>query len=357
MKKKGSSIAGGFLVLLLGIGLLWWNEGNNVSNLRSVSEGLKNYVDVSSTEVDNENEGKLVATSGKITFNLPASDSEFEITSNSAVLMRKAEMYQWQEKCEADDDNNKTCTYEKVWSDVIIDSTMFERAGHDNPTSMLYNSFRFYGSDVKLGAFEMTNNLLDKLSTKKQIVELNEEAAKNHAMVVDKYYYTSVTDGNPDIGDIRISFYENNAEYVSVLAMQSGNHFKEYRTKAGKVFFNLYESEYNGADMFQLITKQNNFSKWVFRFIGVLCVMLGVGSLFSPLQNLTGGIPILGSLVGMATGTISFVLGLAISLLVIAVAWFRFRPFISIILILIVMMLFFLLKNKKKNNFTNVQKQ
>ena len=95
MKKKGGSIAGGFLVLLLGIGLLWWNEGNNVSNLRSVSEGLKNYVDVSSTEVDNENEGKLVATSGKITFNLPASDSEFEITSNSAVLMRKAEMYQW----------------------------------------------------------------------------------------------------------------------------------------------------------------------------------------------------------------------------------------------------------------------
>ena len=65
MKKIGQSFSGviiGFILVVVGIGILWWNEGNNVSNLRSVSEGLKNYVDVSSTEVDNENEGKLVTS-------------------------------------------------------------------------------------------------------------------------------------------------------------------------------------------------------------------------------------------------------------------------------------------------------
>ena len=257
MKKKGSSIGGGLLVFLIGICLLWWNEGNNVKNIKSVNEGLKNYKDVKSTKVDGQNEGKLVATNGKMTFALPASDNEFNINSSSAALSRKVEMYQWDEECETDENDHKTCTYKKVWSDKIIDSSSFEKSGYDNPTSKLYDSERFYGSDVKLGAFELTNNLLDKLSTKKALSQLSEEVANSHNMTIDKTYYTDVKEGNAEIGNIRISFYENDAEYISILAMQSDSHFKVYKTKYGKNFFNLYEDEYNGSDMFKIIAKQN----------------------------------------------------------------------------------------------------
>ena len=349
MKKKSSAIGGGLIVFLIGIMLLWWNEGNNVKNLRSVSEGMKNYKDVKSTKVDSKNDGKLVATSGKITFEIPAEDTEFGVTSKSAVLSRKVEMYQWQEECESNDEDNKTCTYKKVWSDSFIDSSDFEKAGHENPTSMLYDSDKFYGYNIKLGAFEMTSNLLEKLSTKKQIKNLNEEVATSHEMTIDKTYYTNVKDGNAQIGDLRISFYENDAEYVSVLAMQSDNHFKVYKTKKGKDFFNLYEEEYNGADMFQIITKQNNFGKWFMRIVGILLIIAGVGSLFAPLQKIADKVPVLGSLVGMATGTVSFVFGLIISLIVIAIAWFRFRPLLSIALIAVVIGLLYFLKLKSKD--------
>ena len=348
MKDKGKTVGGGLLVFFIGILLLWWNEGNNVRNLRSVSEGLKNYKDVKSTKVDSKNDGKLVATSGKITFESPAVDSEFNITSKSAVLRRSVEMYQWQEKCESDDDNKKTCTYKKVWSDEIIDSSEFEKEGHENPTTKPYDSEKYYGEDIKLGAFEMTKNLLEKLSTKKQIKDLSEEVATSHGMSVDKAYYTNVTEDGPKVGDLRISFYENDSEYVSVLAMQSDSHFKVYKTKKGKNFFNLYEEEYNGSDMFQIISKQNNFGKWALRVVGILCVIMGVGSLFNPLQKLADKVPVLGSIVGVATGTVSFVLGLAISLIVIAIAWFRFRPLISIGLIAIVVGLFIYLKMNGK---------
>ena len=88
--------------------------------------------------------------------------------------------------------------------------------------------------------------------------------------------------------------------------------------------------------MLTIISKQNNFMKWLFRIVGILAVIGGIGSLFSPITNLVGRIPILGGIVNGATGLISFVLGLSISLIVIAIAWFRFRPLLSIILIIIV---------------------
>lgn len=349
MNNKKGAFGGGLAIFLLGICLLWWNEGNAVSNLRSVNEGLKNYKDVKSTKVNPKNDGKLIATSGKITFSSGASDTEFNIESNSAALKRKVEMYQWEEECSSSEDDKKNCTYKKVWSEDIIDSSEFEKEGHDNPSSRLYDSERFYADDVKLGAFELTSNLLDKLSTKKQIKNLSEDSANSHNMHIDKTYYTNVSEEGAKIGDIRISFYENDAEYVSVLAMQSDSHFKIYKTKKGKNFFNLYEEEYNGNDMFQMITKQNNFGKWFMRIVGVLCVIMGVGSLFNPLQKLTDKIPVLGSIVGTATGAVSFVIGLAISLIVIALAWFRFRPILSIVLILIVIGLIAYLKLNPKN--------
>ena len=45
-KNPFSGVIGGIVLLVLGTGLLWWNEGNNVKNLQSVNEGLKNYTDI-----------------------------------------------------------------------------------------------------------------------------------------------------------------------------------------------------------------------------------------------------------------------------------------------------------------------
>ena len=47
---------------------------------------------------DDKYDGKLVATSGKIVVEGTISDDEFGVSSNSASLFRKVEMYQWVEK-------------------------------------------------------------------------------------------------------------------------------------------------------------------------------------------------------------------------------------------------------------------
>ena len=331
--KKGNSIVGGLIILIIGICLLWWNEGNNVKNLQSVKEGMKNYTDISSSTINDKYDGKLVATHGKLVVTGNVSDDEFLVSSNSAALLRKVEMLQWTEDC--DSDNN--CTYKKEWSDTLIDSSNFEKSGYTNPESMPYESQKFLSDSAMIGAFTLPSKLVNSLSTKKKVKDLKAEVATSHNMTLtENNYYTNVKDNAPEVGNIRISFYENNAKVISVLAEQSDDTFKIYKTKKGKDLFRIFEDNYDGADMLAIIAKQNNFTKWLFRIIGILAIMLGISSLFTPLTSLADKIPILGNIVNGATGLVSFILGLAISLIVIAVAWFRFRPLLSIILAIIV---------------------
>ena len=49
MKRVGNAfkgILGGFVIILIGIVLLWWNEGNNVRNLKTTAEMDKVVIDV-----------------------------------------------------------------------------------------------------------------------------------------------------------------------------------------------------------------------------------------------------------------------------------------------------------------------
>jgi len=351
--KKENSILGGIIILILGICLLWWNEGNNVKNIQTVNEGLKNYVDIKSDKIDSKYDGKLVATNGKLIVNGEVSDAEFNVSSNSAALYRKVEMYQWTEDCDAD--NN--CTYNKEWKEELIDSSNFKEGGHSNLTVKLYESEKFTNNEVMLGAFILPDRLLNQLSTKHKINELSEEVATNHNLTITNNYYTNVIDNKPEVGNIRISFYDNNAKVVSVLAEQSDDTFKVYKTKKGKDLFRIYEDNYDGNDILQIISKQNNFMKWLWRLVGFILTTLGISSMFNPLTMLMNKIPILGGIVNTATGLVSFVLGAAISLIVIAIAWFRFRPILSIILIIIVVALILLLKWYSKDNAKQDKKE
>ena len=348
--KKSNSIVGGIIILLVGIGLLWWNEGNNVRNIQTVNEGLKNYTDIKNSEIDDKYDGKLVATSGNLAVTGEIADDEFGVTSQSAALYRQVEMYQWEEDCDSDDN----CTYTKKWSDELIDSSNFQKSGYDNPDTKLYESEKITSNNVMLGAFTLPDNLIKQLSTDKKIKNLKEDVATSHSMTLTpNNYYTNVVDNKAEIGNIRISFYENDSNVVSVLAEQSNDTFKTYKTKKGKDLFRIYEDNYDGNDMLMMIAKQNKFTKWLFRFIGIIFIMSGIGSMFSPLTNIMDKIPVLGNIVNGATSLVSFILGLALSLIVIAIAWFRFRPILSIILILIVIGLIIGLKVYSKNKPVN----
>ncbi|MBQ7585817.1 MAG: hypothetical protein IJU40_06180, partial [Desulfovibrionaceae bacterium] len=58
----------------------------------------------------------------------------------------------------------------------------------------------------------------------------------------------------------------------------------------------------------------------------------GFACVLAPFKVIASVIPLLGSLVGAGTGLASFLLGLAWSLIIIAIAWIRFRPTVGALL-------------------------
>ena len=352
--KKGGGILGGLILLLVGIGILWYNEGRTVATQSTINEAKKNYTDVSSKKIDEKYDGKLIATKGKIDLSEASTptDSTFGISAKAAKLVRTVEVYQWKENCETDDNDQKNCTYEKVWEDRLIDSSDFEKSGHDNPTTVPYESETYIADNVKLGAFTLPEELIKSLSTNKtkSNSNLTEEYTKPvEGITVSNNYLTNVKDNSPEIGNIRISFSYLTEENVSVMAVQNGDTFEAFTSKKGKDVYKILKGNYTGAQILANMAKTNKTLKWILRIVGILITISAFSSMFSFITNLTDRIPILGKIVSGATGLISAILGFSLSLIVIAIAWFRYRPLLSIILLVVVIGLVVFLKVYQKN--------
>ena len=190
-KKSGGGIIFGFILFIAGVGLLWWNEGRTVKTASAIKEANDLVVDISSSEINSEFEGKVVNTNGEAIYN-DVNDPDFDIELNALVLNRVVEMYQWSEDC--DDDN--VCTYTKKWDSNLISSASFQ-SGHTNPDNMPYDSKTYYAENVNLGAFIIPTDFLIKKILPPMNLAMNKCAI--HFMI------------NIDYISIRIScfFYEN----------------------------------------------------------------------------------------------------------------------------------------------------
>ena len=98
-----SSLGGiiiGIILILVSLGVLWWNEGRAVKTARSLEEGGGAVVSVAADKVDAQNEGKLVHLTGLATTDEILADPVFGISDKAIRLDRDVEMYQWHEKRE-----------------------------------------------------------------------------------------------------------------------------------------------------------------------------------------------------------------------------------------------------------------
>lgn len=348
--KKGGSILGGLIFILIGIALLGYNESRTVKTQSAINEALKVYIDVQSENVDPANEGKLIATKGKIDISnaTELKDQTFNITALGVKLERLVEMYQWQEECTTDENNKEVCNYTKVWSEDINDSTMFENKEYVNPTSKKFETEEYFAQNVKLGAFDLSSRLIESLSYNEDLTyeflssQYKEE--KEGFKLDGKYLINYDNTVEPKIGNLRISYKVAKDGSASILGVQKGNGFEAFTGKKGKSILTIRRGEYTGREILNQLTKENKIVKWLFRIVGTLLIIFGISSFFAPLQRLAGKVPILGSVVNTSTGLISLLLGFTISLLTIAIAWLKARPILALILIVIAIVLFIILK-------------
>jgi len=360
----GKSIMGvlvGLVLLVVAVVLLFWNEGRAVKTFKTLQEGEGAVVSVEAGEINPDNEGKLIHLSGAAETEETLTDPSFGVSENALRLRRSVSMYQWEEKSESKTEKKlgggeetvTTYTYSKGWSEGLIDSSSFNAPdGHENPSELPFESLTWDAEIVQVGAFTLSADLVSMLSgfDELPIRQLPEGIDWPEDVKLDKgKIYLGANPAQPQIGDVRVAFSVVPPGEVSLLAEQSGDSFQAYRTKAGGTIEMIKSGRHEAAAMFAAAHAENTLLTWILRVVGFFLIWIGFSLVLAPLSVLADVVPILGKLVGMVTGFVTFLLALALSAVVIAVAWLFFRPLLAILLFAVAgAAVFFLLKALRK---------
>lgn len=348
----GESIKGVLfgLVLIGGSGVfLFWNEGRAVQTQRSLAEGASLVASVDAARVDPANDGKLIHVSGDLKAGAALTDPEFTVSATALRLVRTVEMYQWKEESKSETRRNvggseetvTTYEYVRTWSESHYDSGRFKRPeGHVNP-QMRYRAASYSSRDATLGAFRLGTNVIDRLPAS-ETVSLDPSLASRLAgrvqgpvQVVDGRIYLGENPSQPRIGDLRISYRLAPAGPASIIGRQAGNGFAEYQTKAGDALLMVRAGTHSAPDMFAAAQRENRITTWVLRLVGVFAMFLGFTLILRPLVVVADVVPFIGSILSAGAGIVSLVLTAILAPLVIAVAWFWYRPLVSAVVLAI----------------------
>ncbi|MGJ8645189.1 MAG: TMEM43 family protein [Luteolibacter sp.] len=338
----------GVVAILASLVLLWVNEGRAVKTKKTLDEGAKDYVTVSSEKVDAANEGKLVYTTGSATTTDILRDDRLNVSAAALRLRRKVEFYQWEEnkksetkkKLGGSEEKVTTYTYDKAWVDAPIDSSRFDKpSGHENPKPALDDS-TFTAKPITVGAFTLSEGLAGSIGNFTPLVPDEETAAPEtiggkEVRVEGNGFYVGKDSANPEVGDMRVSHEVALPGEVSIISKQFGSSFEPYSAKAGGKIEMLSEGTRSPESMFESAQKSNKILTWILRGVGALIMFVGFSALFRPLSVVADVVPFIGNIVEVGTGFVSLLLTIPISLVVIAFAWVFYRPLIGIPLLLV----------------------
>lgn len=351
--RLGSAFGGvimGVIAILGGIILLGWNEGRAVQTERALNEGAGVVREVASDTIDPANEGELIHVSGDTSVGGPVSDSAWPVSADALRLVRNVEMYQWRETSRSEtrtrlgggEETVTTYEYDRVWSDTPQDSSSFRRPeGHQNPDFTM-ESASFTADNARLGAFRLSDRIIEQVGSGEALTfdedtraALSERAGGN-ATVSASEIYLGDDPASPQVGDTRVSYEVVRPDDVSVVAAQSGEGFATYQADNGGSILLVSDGRVPAAEMFAGAQSANRMMLWILRGVGLFVLIAGFGLILQPLRVLADVLPPVGAIVGMGVGLVSLLLGLLVGGVTIAVAWFAFRPLLSIGILVVV---------------------
>ncbi|KAM3914961.1 transmembrane protein 43 [Leptodactylus fuscus] len=350
-----SDTAGGMLVGLvaftLSFYLLFTNEGRAVQTAASLDEGLSVVVPIGNIQrLDPTNEGHLLHLTGHLQTSKPLFDPNYGVSMHCVQLKRQVEMYQWveyEESKEYEEGGEKKTetryTYNTEWRSEVVSSRHFDREiAHRNPSAMAVESYTAVAADVQVGSYYLSKGLINKIDNFKQ---LSLSQIKNPHMDVTtegNYFYQSANPKNPEVGDLRISFWFAGVamggptfgavDAVSIIARQRGGELVSYKTKSGDQLELLYMGSHTAEEMFHAEHQSNIMKTWALRAAGWLMMFVGISLMTKIIHTLVDWFPIVRDLVNLGLKLFALCLSSSLSLLTIASGWLFYRPLIALML-------------------------
>ena len=144
---------------------------------------------------------------------------------------------------------------------------------------------------------------------------------------------------------------------VTIIAQVTGNTFKSYKAKNGKRFQTLVMGKKNADEIFDAEHQANHFWMWILRLIGALMVISGLKGIFGFLEMILKVVPFIANIIGWGVGVVCTVIGIAWSLIVIAIAWLFYRPLLGISLLVVAGALVWIFAFKGKDKLMELAKR
>ena len=352
LERIGQSFVGviiGFVLIVASCVLIFVNEGHAVKVARSLSEGAGLVRTVPADKVDPANDGKLIHLIGMLSASGPVTDADFGMRSTGLRLVRRVEMYQWIEEEESDTKKNlggsstttKTYKYRKDWTDRAVDSSKFKaQSGHGNP-QMTWRNRSAVAPNPKLGAFAVPPELLGSFGTEQKMAISDAQAQavqkrlNRPVQVADGVLYVAQDPSQPNVGDLRVTFSEVPLQTASIVAAQAGPGLAAYRARAGGTVELVAAGAVPAAEMFREAQDDNRTLTWIFRGVLTVAMFIGYCLITGPISTLADVIPLLGDVVRLGTGFIAFLGTVVMAPLLMAIAWFVYRPLVAVAILVV----------------------
>lgn len=331
----------GAVFALAAIVLLFWNEGRAVRRAQALEEGARTVRSIAGDTIDPGLEGRLVHVSGRAESPETLRDVDFRLATDQIELIRRVEMYQWTEsetreteqKVGGGTRTTTTFTYEREWSSDPVDSSSFEEPEeHTNPPfPIVGRSWR--ASTVTVGVFHLSEELVAKLGGREPLPvdpeSIPGQVAGLPVHSAGEGFYLGEDPVRPRIGDVKVSFEVVPEGEVSIVARQVGGNLAPYSTSNRGTLALLQRGVVPADDMFETAKAGNKTLTWILRGVGFLFLWMGLGLVLRPIKVLADVVPVLGSLVGAGTGVLAGLGAAFVSLVVIAVGWIFYRPWLG----------------------------
>ena len=377
LKNSLGGVGMGFLMIIAGIALLFWNEGRTVKTTRMLKEAQGVCAELGDIQsIQSDKDGQMIHATGLATTDDVLTDDFFGVNANAIKLSRKVEYYQWVEhtstqkrdKVGGGEETITTYTYSKEWTGSPVNSSAFEDPqykGIANDVLVQVADQSAQAQNVRFGAYRFPEGLVSQMNKR---VPLNVELDPEYSAYLDKQLhsnwdvsdsesfvhptnnviYIGLNPNSPRVGDVRVTFEKVNPGEVSILAKVTGDTFESFTGKNGKTLLALTDGAVSADNMFETEHKSNKAMAWFLRLLGILLIYLGFKNIFNILVTLLKVLPFLANIADVGVNLVCGVLAFVIGLVVIAIAWVVYRPVLGIILLVAAGALIWFLAKKSK---------
>ena len=172
-------------------------------------------------------------------------------------------------------------------------------------------------------------------SINKQMANAENKKDLNFIHQAGNVLYFGRVPGAPEVGDVRVTFEKVVPAKVTVMAVVDGDTFKPFKAKNGKRFQTLVMGKKSGDEIIEAEKEANNMWTWILRVVGIMMVIGGLKGIFGFIETILKVVPFIAGIFGWGVGLVCTVIGVAWSLIVIALAWLFYRPLLGISLLVL----------------------